>query len=168
MKFIIGDLVTRNSHNNDLLFKIKSINNDTCILEGVNIRLIADSLIDDLMKADNIEDDSEFLKRIEPIKINRDDYFYLPGKILHLDSDSDYLNRCMIYYEKSNILAKGILDNEENMPFKITEYLEEYRPDILVITGHDAYNKKLDKQNLSSYKNSAFFVNSIKEARKYE
>ena len=120
------------------------------------------------MKADNIEDDSEFLKRIEPIKINRDDYFYLPGKILHLDSDSDYLNRCMIYYEKSNILAKGILDNEENMPFKITEYLEEYRPDILVITGHDAYNKKLDKQNLSSYKNSAFFVNSIKEARKYE
>ena len=31
------------------------------------------------------------------------------------------------------------------------------------MTGHDAYNKKLD-----TYKNSIYFVNSINEARKYE
>ena len=163
MNYKIGDLVTRISHNNDLLFKIKTINDNICILEGVNIRLIADSNIDDLKHSNNIDDDSEFLSRIEPIKIDRDDYFYLPGKILHIDSDEDYLKRCMNYYKKSNILAKGILEPESEMSIKIGEYLEEYRPDILVITGHDAYNKKLN-----TYKNSIYFVNSINEARKYE
>ena len=168
MNFKIGDFVTRNSYNNDLLFKIKSINNDICILEGVNIRLIADSSVTDLKPSNEREDDSEFLNRIEDIKIDRGDYFYLPGKILHIDSDEDYLKRCMNYYKKSNILAKGILEKEENMSFKINDYLEEYRPDILVITGHDAYYKNMDKTNLDSYKNSIYFVNSINEARKYE
>lgn len=168
MKFKIGDFVTRNSYNNDLLFKIKSIDNNICILQGVNIRLIADSSIDDLAPASNIEDDSEFLNRIEPIKIDRDDYFYLPGKILHIDSDEEYLKRCMNYYKKSSIWAKGILESEKNISFKIEDYLNEYRPDILVITGHDAYYKNMDKLDINSYKNSAYFVNSIKEARKYE
>lgn len=168
MIFKIGDLVTRNSHNNDLLFRIKSINNDNCVLEGVNIRLIADSLISDLNRANKVEDDIEFLKRIEPNKIDRDDYFYLPGKILHIDSDEDYLNRCMEYYKKSSILAKGILESEADMPFKINSLLDKYRPDILVITGHDAYNKNMDKLDINSYKNSSYFVNSINEARKYE
>lgn len=168
MKFKIGDLVTRNSYNNDLLFKIKSIDKDSCILEGVNIRLIADCKIDDLSYAKNIEDDSEFLSRIEPINIDRDDYFYLPGKILHIDSDKDYLNRCMNYYEKSHIWANGILESENDMPFKIADYLKDYRPDILVITGHDAYYKNMNKLDNKSYKNSIYFVNSIIEARKYE
>lgn len=167
MKFKIGDLVTRNSYNNDLVFKIKSISDDLCILEGVNIRLVADSLINDLkLYTDISEDDVEFLKRIEPIKINRDDYFYLPGKILHIDADSEYLKRCMSYYEKSNIWAKGILESEKNISSKIKDYLEEYRPDIVVITGHDAYLKKRNENDL--YKNSKYYVDAIKEARKYE
>lgn len=167
MKFNIGDLVTRNSYNNDLVFKIKSISDDLCILEGVNIRLVADSLINDLkLYTDISEDDVEFLKRIEPCKINRDDYFYLPGKILHIDADSEYLKRCMSYYEKSNIWAKGILESEKNISSKIKDYLEEYRPDIVVITGHDAYLKKRNENDL--YKNSKYYVDAIKEARKYE
>ncbi len=168
MKFKIGDLVTRNSYNNDLLFRIKSINNDVSILEGVNIRLIADSNISDLsLYNKSNDDDIEFLKRIEPKKIDRDDYFYLPGKILHIDADKEYLNRCMNFYEKSNIWAKGILESEKNISSKIIEYLEEYRPDIVVITGHDAYLKKRGS-DLNSYKNSLYFVDAIKEARKYE
>ncbi|MBP3766112.1 MAG: sporulation peptidase YabG [Bacilli bacterium] len=168
MKFKIGDLVTRNSYNNDLLFRIKSINNDVSILEGVNIRLIADSNISDLsLYNESNDDDIEFLKRIEPKKIDRDDYFYLPGKILHIDADKEYLNRCMNFYEKSNIWAKGILESEKNISSKIIEYLEEYRPDIVVITGHDAYLKKRGS-DLNSYKNSLYFVDAIKEARKYE
>ena len=162
MEFKIGDLVTRKSHNNDLLFKIKSIDKDICILEGVNIRLVADCLIKDLIIADNSEDDTNFLKRIEPKKIDRDDYFYLPGKILHIDSDEDYLNRCMDFYKKSGILANGILESENNISFKIINYLNNYRPDILVITGHDAFNKHMDKLDINAYKNSSYYVNSIK------
>ena len=171
LEFKVGDFVTRKSYNNDLIFKITMIKDDIYYLEGVNIRLSADCIEDDLTKYDENEDverDDEFIKKIEPTSLDRDDYFYLPGKILHIDGDSDYLQRCLKYYEKSNIWAKGILEKESDIPSKIEELLEEYRPDIVVITGHDAYYKKGDKNELDSYKNSSYYVESIKNARRYE
>jgi spore coat assembly protein len=66
-------------------------------------------------------------------------------------------------------MAMGICEEEHNVPHKIRDYLEEYNPNILVITGHDAYYKKKGSiDNINSYKNSINFVNSIKEARKFE
>ena len=65
---------------------------------------------------------------------NRDDYFYIPGKILHIDSDLDYLNRCLDYYKEANIWAMGINETEENVPLYIKDWLEEYNPNIIVIT----------------------------------
>jgi len=173
MEFKIGDLVTRNSYNNDMVFVIIGIEDDNYILKGVNIRLYADSSKEDLKKCENeetVEKEDEFLERVKlDINLNRDDYFYLPGKILHIDGDHDYLSRCLKYYEKANIWAKGILESEENISYRIRELLEEYNPNIIVITGHDAYyRKKGDIKNLDSYKNSANFVKAIKEARKYE
>ena len=173
MEFKIGDLVTRNSYNNDMVFVIIGIEDDNYILKGVNIRLYADSPKEDLKKCENeetVEKEDEFLERVKlDINLNRDDYFYLPGKILHIDGDHDYLSRCLKYYEKANIWAKGILESEENIIYRIRELLEEYNHNIIVITGHDAYyRKKGDIKNLDSYKNSANFVKAIKEARKYE
>lgn len=164
--FRIGDLVTRNSYNNDLVFRIIDIQDDNYILAGLNIRLCADSLEEDLKLYDEkIDREEDFID--ESFKLNRDDYFYLPGKILHIDSDSDYLERCLKYYKKINVWAKGILEKEYNVSKVINNLLEEYKPDIVVITGHDAFYKK-NKQNLNSYKNSIYYVNAIKEARKYE
>ncbi len=170
MDFKVGDFVTRKSYNNDLIFKITKIEKDIYYLEGLNIRLIADSNKEDLNRYDNsdVERDEEFIKNIEPSNLNRDDYFYLPGKILHIDADKDYLNRCLKYYDKSNIWVKGVLEKEENVPSKIEDYLIEYRPDIVVITGHDAYYKNGQKNKLDSYKNSSYYVDAIKNARKYE
>ena len=63
----------------------------------------------------------------------------------------------------------GICEEETNVPNKIIEYLEEYNPNILVITGHDAYYKKKGSINdINSYKNSKNFVNAVKAARKFE
>jgi spore coat assembly protein len=92
----------------------------------------------------------------------------MPGKILHIDADSDYLDRCLKYYNKFNIWAKGILESEKNIPNKIIDLLEEYRPDIVVITGHDAYYRKNSLADLNSYKNSLYYVEAVKNARKYE
>lgn len=92
-----------------------------------------------------------------------------PGKILHIDGDNEYLNRCLKYYEDVNIWAMGITEKEENIASKIKDLLEEYNPDIVVITGHDAYYRKRGTENeLTSYKNSGYFVNAIKEARRFE
>lgn len=171
MDFKVGDYVTRNSYHNDLIFRITKIEEKTCYLSGVNIRLCADSEIEDLKKCDRDMDQEEeqFIKKIEPDSLNRDDYFYLPGKILHIDADSEYLDRCLKYYEKANIWAAGVLVRECNIPSKIEELLEEYRPDIVVITGHDAYYKKVGGiSDLKSYKNSIYYVDAVKNARKYE
>ena len=98
MEFEIGDLVTRKSYNNDTIFEITDIVNDICYLKGINIRLLADSDINDLNKFDKNDDENEqFEQRIKPnFDLNRDDYFYIPGKILHIDSDillsNDLLN----------------------------------------------------------------------------
>ena len=52
---------------------------------------------------------------------------------------------------------------------EIPKYLKQYNPDILIITGHDAYFKKRDKENNNSlYKNSENFCKAVIEARKYE
>ena len=171
MDFEMGDLVTRKSYNNDTIFEITDIIDEICYLKGVNIRLLADSEKSDLIKFDrDDEENKKFEERIKPnFDLNRDDYFYIPGKILHIDSDSDYLNRCLDYYKQANIWAMGIKETEENVALYIKDWLEEYNPNILVITGHDAYYKKKGTiNNVNAYKNSVNFVNAVKEARKFE
>ena len=87
MEFNVGDTVTRNSYNNDLVFKIVEIKEDKVILKGMNVRLLADAVIDDLKKHDDedIEEEKDFLDRLETcVNLDRNDYFYLPGKILHI------------------------------------------------------------------------------------
>ena len=87
--FNVGDLVTRNSYNNDTIFKIIDIDNNIATLKGINIRLFADSDLSDLRKVDTkekIKDDDIFLDRFD-IKLDRNEYFYLPGKVLHIDGD---------------------------------------------------------------------------------
>lgn len=172
MEFKVGNYVTRNSYHNDLIFKIIKIEDDLYYLKGVNLRLYADATEIDLKnydKKEDIEEEKDFLDRIKPDNLDRSNYFYLPGKILHIDGDRDYLKRCLKYYEDINIWSIGVNEKEENISFKINELLCEYNPNIVVITGHDAYYKKKGNTNeLSAYKNSSYFVSAIKEARKYE
>ncbi len=172
MKLKEGDMVTRKSHNHDTIFVIVEIIDDVCILNGLNIRLVADSPIDDLEIFDDskdVEEENEFLERIKPVSLDRNDYFYLPGKILHIDGDKDYLNRCLKYYNDMNIWAMGILESEDKIASRIQDLIHEYNPNIVVITGHDAYYKKRGcMDDLQFYKNSKYFIDAIKEARKVE
>ncbi|MDD4643678.1 MAG: sporulation peptidase YabG, partial [Bacilli bacterium] len=48
MIFKQGDLVTRKSYNNDVIFRIKEIIDANAILIGLNVRLYADANVDDL------------------------------------------------------------------------------------------------------------------------
>ena len=46
--------------------------------------------------------------------------------------------------------------------------LERYKPDILVITGHDSMIKDgADYNNIYNYRNSRHFINTVKEARRW-
>jgi spore coat assembly protein len=164
-----GDIVTRISYKHDTIFKIINIQDNICYLKGENIRLYADSPIEDLQKYQK-EATDDFEKNIESTDLlDRNEYFYLPAKILHCDGDNDYLNRCLNYYRKNKLKAIGKVINEPELPIKISKLLKDYNPDILILTGHDAYfKKKGSKQDLNNYKNSKYFCDAVKVARKYE
>ena len=99
----------------------------------------------------------------------RGDFFYLPGKVLHIDADQEYLERCLKFYKKNKVMAIGKKIDEKEVSKQIRNLLLEYQPDIVIITGHDAYYpKKGGIKDLKSYKNTENFVKAVKEARKYE
>ena len=172
MNFKLGDFVTRKSHKHDIVFKIVGFDNSIVYLKGVDLRLYADSFISDLVIADEKIDntDKEILeKSIRDMKLDRSQFFYLPGTVLHIDGDEEYLERCMSFYKNMNLKANGITLPEVEISDKIVELLQEFRPDIVVITGHDAYFRGKNKESeKDSYQNTLNFVNAVKAARKYE
>lgn len=170
LKIEVGNYVTRKSYNNDILFKVISIKNDKCYLKGCEVRLLADSLISDLTLVDENNIDNYFVG-VSSVdnKLERSDYFYLPGKILHIDGDSDFLERCLKYYKDSGVLAIGKKIKEDKIYEQIFSLLRQYNPDIVIITGHDSFFKdNHDVNDLKNYKNSENFIKAIKEARKFE
>lgn len=162
--FNVGDYVTRNSYNNDIVFKIVDIRDDVYYLKGVSVRLYADSFKDDLVICDNVDADN-FRPSIEEYRdLNRNEYFYLPGRILHLDGDEEYLGKCMSFYKKSKVKAYGLYLKESDMPSQVMGLLKKYNPDILVLTGHDSFSRSKREK----YKNTSSFVDAVTEARNFE
>lgn len=154
----VGSYVTRNKYNNDIIFKIVEIKNNKAILHGVDLRLYADADINDLKLC-------TICKKKEEINLNRqldtNTYFYILGSILHIDSDEDYLKRCLEFYKKEKIKAYGYKYKENEYPMVIEKLIKKHNPNIVVITGHDAYYKKED-----SYKNSKYFIESVLNIKK--
>lgn len=165
----VGEKVTRKSYGNDIVFIVTKIDENLAYLKGLDFRLIADASLNDLeiVSEYKSDDDEEYLRKLDSVSnLDRDEYFYLPGKILHIDSDKNYLERCLDFYKKAGVLAYGINMEETNISKELGKYLKEIDPDILIITGHDAYykNKNVGKK----YKNSQNFIEGVKIARKFE
>ncbi|MBM7694570.1 spore coat assembly protein [Peribacillus deserti] len=196
MSIKINDIVARISFNCDILFRVIDFKEESgglqAVLYGEDVRLIADAPFHDL-KLMNVQEQSFrrkqeealleksfllFSQDYELLKMRRDydatggyrhngDYFQIPGRVLHIDGDPTYLKKCMDLYEKVGIPVQGIYCNEKEMPQKIIPMLELYRPDILVITGHDSYSKAKGKKNdLNAYRHSRHFVQTVREARR--
>ena len=165
-----GDLVTRNSYNHDTVFKITNIKNDIYYLKGIEVRLYADALKDDLKKYEIIENTEETsIIEENDLNLERNEFFYIPAKILHIDGDKDYLEKCLKYYKKKGVYAIGKKIVEDQIYEQILPLLKEHKPDIVIITGHDAYySKKGNINDLNNYRNTANFAKAVKAARKYE
>jgi spore coat assembly protein len=193
-----GDLVSRRSYGRDLLFEIYLIDQykNVAWLKGLDVRLLADSPLDDLIKVKREEvsryEQVHFGTHHESLRLvrqqrklqkeknsyylkgtNRSDenYFEVPGKVLHLDGDPKYLQKCLNLYKELQIPVEGYHIVEKDMPDAVARLLPQINPDILVITGHDGIlkNKKANEyQDLTSYRNSKNFVRAVREARNYE
>lgn len=188
----INDIVGRKSHDCDMFFRVIAVENNVAILYGEDFRLVADAPLNDLViidKTNYLEQNEKSIVAIneatnqlnnDKIKIQKSEarkllgesrapreFFNIPGRVLHLDGDKGYLNKCLAQYKRLNVPVIGIHCHESEMPYRITELLEDYRPDILVITGHDAYSKsKGEKNDMSAYRHSGDFVQTVIEARR--
>ena len=156
----IGDYVVRKKYNKDIIFEIFDIQGDIYYLRGVELRLIADSDIDDLELSDiqPYQEDSFSIIRQPMIR----------GKVLHLDGDEKYLNMCQKKYQQLRIRADCYYMKEEQMKEQVYDLLEKHKPQILVITGHDALRKNKDKSDINNYQHSRDFMETIQNARKNE
>lgn len=215
----IGDIVVRKSYKKDVTFKVIDIKytekGTTCVLKGIDLRIVADSLEDDLelVTNNNITDAEQIfnnkvnlsikkilLSRVDMLRssadrnlmsrdiayrnyINRnrtgrgldsqiennDMKFGRPGKILHIDGDSEYLNVCLKVYKQLSldVVGKTVLESEQ--PLKALELVKQIKPDIVVITGHDAIAKGTKNyMDINNYRNSKYFVRTVSELRNYE
>lgn len=200
MDLRIGDIVGRKSYGCDIIFKVHDIlmkdQNYVFILKGVNLRILADSPERDIVKLSVSkieEEDNYFIKKRKKIEAYKrktfknaeskignifknkrsNQIFMKPGKVLHLDGDSAYLEMCMKYYKENSIEAVGKTVPEIEQSKRVVDLLKKNTPDILVLTGHDAMLKKnrKDKKNidkLSDYRNSKYYIQAVREARIYE
>lgn len=193
----VGDIVARKSYNKDIVFKITDIIVDEngkkiAILKGVAFRIIADAELSDLeiLKPPDIREilmdknvESILYRSLKKAK-DRDrrnmrglpksaqqpaNVYGVPGKVLQIDGDKEYLKICLDVYSQLGIPAVGVAIPEANQYKEVKNLLEKHKPDILVITGHDALHvKNGDLKNINNYRNSYNFLKAVKEARKWQ
>ncbi|MBP2652415.1 MAG: sporulation peptidase YabG [Firmicutes bacterium] len=195
----VGDLVTRKSHGGDILFKVTAISVDESgqpliTLKGMHLRLLADAPLADIEKvnAENLKRITSEMNKIcadslrnvissrglveERRKMNRSESskkcasFNVPGRVLHIDGDEDYLKMCLKTYNQLNLEAIGRWIDEEKQPGQLLALLKEFRPDILVLTGHDALigGGKKGFRDINNYRTSKYFIKSVQVAREFQ
>jgi len=188
-----GDVVARRSHEMDVLFKImhlfaKDDGKEYALLKGIDFRLVCDAPLEDLvlLKPDEIAAhwrrvfarNSEIIRRslarrTEGFPNMRDggtiEAFTVPGRVLHIDGDRDYVELCLTTYKQMGVPASAYVIPEERQPKAVAELLPRHLPDILIVTGHDSFlPEKGDFKDLASYRNSRYFVAAVKAARIFE
>ena len=189
-----GDIVGRKSYGKDILFEVSRIietkQEDIAILTGIIDRIQADSKISDLEKIETKEVKkvtNEYEEKVKEkiSKTNRQkekDYKIgiitnnkrtrekiVTGKILHLDGDRKYSEKSYRYYKKIGLNAVVKNVPEYRQPRVVYRLLEIYKPDILVITGHDGMIKNGRNYNdIYNYRNSKYFIETVREARRYD
>ena len=183
----VGDIVARKSYNKDIVGK------KIAILKGVAFRIIADAELSDLelLKPPDIRNilmdknvENILYRTLKKAKERERrgtrglpksaqqptaNVYGVPGKVLQIDGDKEYLKICLDVYSQLGIPAVGVAIPEANQYKEVKNLLEKHKPDILVITGHDALHvKNGDLKNINNYRNSNNFLKAVKEARKWQ
>ncbi|CAH0305274.1 Sporulation-specific protease YabG [Peribacillus sp. Bi96] len=196
MNIQINDIVGRVSYKCDLVFRVIDIRDvdgrREAILYGEDFRLIADAPFQDLMiindnersdrqRSNEVLQEQSYRLLTQDLELQQQkngyqssngyrysgEYFQIPGRVLHVDGDASYLRKCLDLYQKFSIPVNGVYCSEKEMPQRIGGLLDHYRPDILVVTGHDAYSKsKGPMSDINAYRHSKDFVQTVREARR--
>lgn len=167
-KIDVGDIVI--NKDDKIIYEIVSLKNDVAIIKGVFYRIIKQVNITNLKLCDkseynekNKEEKNYCYKVFNGFK--RKNKIHLPGKILHIDGDQKYLDKCIDLYNEVGVYAYGVKLKESQMSNEIIKYLDIVNPDVIVITGHDLFNNG-DVKEIENYTNSKYYIETVKEIRK--
>lgn len=178
---------------------VNELEEEKALLRGVDVRLFADAPLEDLEKKTSseiskyrqnfIKKNSECMRRIferrmedktrhylrrgssliRGMRAEEEVHYEIPGRVLHLDGDKEYLELCKTTYTQLNIKVTGIEVSEDKQPEVVIEYLKKYTPNILILTGHDGLLKDVtDFKNVQNYRNSRYFIEAVRKAREFE
>ena len=147
-----GSSVVRKAGNKDIIFVVEKIilekRKKIAILKGLCIRIIEKVPISELELVDRgyvnkyIEERNKILEK--RIYSRKNSYNNMKtGKIVHLDGDKRYMEKSYKYYKKLGLNAVVKFVPEEKQEYIIKDLISRYKPDIVVITGHDGMIKKV-------------------------
>ncbi|MBS1477408.1 MAG: sporulation peptidase YabG [Acholeplasmatales bacterium] len=161
------EYVIRKKYHGDILFYIEKIENNISYLRGVYVRILATALLDDLIYVSAKEKtfyENKCRANRHLWDLTNKTSKHITGKILHIDSDFEYLKKCNEIYEKLGLYAICVyLDEDESERYAL-DLVDEYDIDIVVLTGHDSYNQS-NPLSLNSYRNSKAFYKAVRRLR---
>ena len=64
--------------------------------------------------------------------------------------------------------ATGAVIEESRQPMEVLRLLLKYRPEMLILTGHDSILRGKDIMKLENYRSSRYFIEAVRRAREYE
>ena len=170
----VGSIVARQSHNCDVFFRVTQIlSNGRIVLAGLNYRLLVETDESDCIPIRKslvqrfreffIDETETMLERVLSQREILTDC--RPGKVLHMDTDPEYLHLCLNFYNRLSMPARGEVIMVHKQAEVIQDLLKSDIPDILIITGHDSlYNKSMPDNN-ESYRSSRSFCETVRSAR---
>ena len=166
----VSDIVKYKKDGN--IYTIKKIAIPFYTLYGINNRSIVVCEEKDIDKISNDEikhiynKDENKKKRVVNLFKTRKNNTALFGRVLHIDGDEEFLNKCLNLYQDLGIYAYGVSLNEKDIYQHIEKIILEITPDIIVFTGHDQFYGD-DIKSLDNYENSKYFIKAIRKVRKH-
>jgi spore coat assembly protein len=165
----ISSYVIHKEDTKKIIYVVEKIFEDKVYISGLNYRIRRIVKPEDLILATEkqIEEENkqteEYYLSVANIT-HRNNKSYLLGRVLHIDGDKKYLDKCLELYKAIGVYANGYETDEKSMALKVKDLLLALNPDILVITGHDVYNNKGTK-DLNNYTNTTNYIEAVKKAR---
>lgn len=137
-----------------------------------DLEIIEDEEVEEHLRAINEKVEKRIERKEQQLKNTpgaglREKEIVHTGRILHIDGDKKYSEKSNIYYKKMGLNAIVRNIPERKQPLLIGNLVKKYKPEILIITGHDGMIRKgKNFTDIYNYKNSSYFISAVEEARR--
>lgn len=155
------------NNDDECIYKIEKKTQGHVILKGVNfrkIKIVNNNEMTLMQEAEASQILNEDWNKVANIRNKKETKEYLLGKVLHIDADDEYLQKCIKLYKKTGVYCYPILSKEEELEKSLYGINIDLEPDVVVITGHDNFESGSIK-NIENYTNSKHFIKAVKIIR---